>query len=75
MPDSKRPDGQRSSVDASPIRERSSEHLAICDDDRCPWKHRGVTALGTSMMANAHAEARRHAVSVYRDGRKVTVAR
>lgn len=43
----------------------SLTHTALCRDDRCPWKHRGVTADATWKKAEGHAILTGHHVRVY----------
>lgn len=44
-------------------------HVALCDDDKCPWKHRGVDAEATHIAAEGHAASKRHTVTVYHEQR------
>lgn len=47
--------------------------LALCDDDHCPWKHRGVTLLATDEAAAEHARKRAHSVTIIMESKR-TVA-
>jgi len=39
--------------------------LALCDDDKCPWKHRGVTGPVTNRRGQEHADESGHTVTIY----------
>jgi hypothetical protein len=42
-------------------------HIALCERDDCPWKHRGVTEEATNEAANRHANIAGHSVALYED--------
>jgi hypothetical protein len=46
-------------------------NLALCRDDRCPWKYRGATWLVTEQEAAEHAREQRHKVTLYLGDQKV----
>lgn len=48
---------------------RKYTQTAVCDDDACPWKHRGRTVGATHIAAEAHALKTGHTVNVYEECR------
>ncbi len=45
--------------------------IAVCENDSCPWKHRGPTWPATYGAASEHAKETRHGVVIDRDGEQV----
>jgi hypothetical protein len=52
----------------------ASTPTAICDNDKCPWKYRGVALGMTEEKSEAHALETGHSVTIYLERRK-TVSR
>lgn len=60
------PSSQTSPIlETTPWEERRP--LALCCDDKCPWKHSGVTLIATQNAADDHVLESGHAVTVYRE--------
>jgi hypothetical protein len=53
---------------------RESTYTALCADDACPWKHRGVTCEATHVKAEAHVRGTGHSVVVYEETKTRIVA-
>lgn len=47
------------------VQHLSSTHTALCVDDKCPWKYRGITAAKTWMKAEGHTIQTAHRVKLY----------
>jgi hypothetical protein len=50
---------------------RRNTYTAICADDKCPWKYRGVGCQTTHIRAEEHALKTGHDVMVYEETRTV----
>jgi hypothetical protein len=46
-------------------RDHREIHTALCVDDRCPWKYRGLTTAATTQAALAHYDETGHPSRIY----------
>jgi hypothetical protein len=57
------------------FRSLGTSHLAICDDDACPWQHRGATNAIVEVAGQEHATETGHVVTIHDEHtRRVWVA-
>lgn len=53
-----------SSQSTAQFRSIDTSHLALCDDDACPWKHRDATNAIVEAAAEEHATETGHVVTI-----------